>query len=306
VIGHGTKHDPASRGTTLAQANALRESNLVGEVVDVYLDDDPAIPDAYQMIKSPTLIAVPFFLAPGSHTTSDVPTALGLRSGQTRGLIQGREVYYTPAVGTDESICELILELARDAGMNFQPHRAGSIWNTFPAAGRAELIEAVQARQTMQFGQLLLSPTCVKPADTLEPTRIIDTPFVLRQYLREQPFRPLSTSTDLPGGWSISIQYPEMLHAAVETVYPGMVADWSAHRNGTFVTSTLQDTIERQTGMHRKLSNLTTSQSAQVVESVCGHCVRHPTWHHEAPSPNVIPCPEPCNYWMSRAQEYVS
>src|SRR5579859_1734182 len=73
IIGHSTQRMPESREATEAQVARLRKSGISAEVVAVYLDDDPRIPDVYRLTSAPNLIAVPYFLALGSHTTLDVP-----------------------------------------------------------------------------------------------------------------------------------------------------------------------------------------------------------------------------------------
>jgi hypothetical protein len=123
----------------------------------------------------------------------------------------------------------------------------------------------------------------------------------LRERVREQPFRPLATSLDLPSGWCVEITRPEMLHNVLETVYPGVAADWSAHQRSAFTVESLAETIARQTGMYRALEALNQEQRAETVVRVCGNCVRHPTWFDGAASP--VPCGEACNLWLTAALE---
>ena len=55
-------------------------------------------------------------------------------------------------------------------------------------------------------------------------------PASLRAFIREEPFRPLATSADLPTGWHVELAEPQDAHAVIETVYPGLVADWAAEQ----------------------------------------------------------------------------
>jgi hypothetical protein len=128
-------------------------------------------------------------------------------------------------------------------------------------------------------------------------------PGALRNRVREQPFRPLATSTDLPVGWCVEVADPAMLHAIVETVYPGAVADWSASARGMFRTNTLKEVAARQTGMYRAMATLDPAVIEAVAAQVCGRCVRQPTWLNGQASP--IPCKEACNLWMTSALEAV-
>ncbi|MCI0352533.1 MAG: hypothetical protein L0Z53_24200, partial [Acidobacteriales bacterium] len=69
IIGHGTLRSATTRATTRQQVAAIRSLGLVGDVLDAYLDDEPDIPSIYKRTSAEDIIAVPFFLAPGSHTT---------------------------------------------------------------------------------------------------------------------------------------------------------------------------------------------------------------------------------------------
>jgi sirohydrochlorin cobaltochelatase len=356
VIGHSTRRNPESRRATEAQAQALRAAGVVAQVTAVYLDDSPEIAEAYSLTSAPNLIAVPYFLALGSHTTIDVPARLGLSQGQTRAQIDGRTVYYTAPVGTDDALLTAILELAKEAnpdlmsplfsrspkeslacrgGSETRPQgnipdscsakittasehkeRAGlrpaptqiqdnaeSAWHCFPSAGREAFIETVVAAGEIRFGQLRVTPPVIHVWGDEHPDQIIDSPAELRAKVREQPFRPLATSTDLPGGWRIEIQSPDMMHAVVETIYPGLIADWSGRRHGTFAFNRLEETAARQMGMFRPLDQLNFDQRQRVVETVCARCVRHPTWFYGETPLDALPCPEACSVWLSRALE---
>jgi sirohydrochlorin cobaltochelatase len=302
IIGHSTERNPESRQATEYQAELIRDAGIVAEVVAVYLDDSPAIGEVYDLTSAPNLIAVPYFLALGSHTTIDVPEALALQPGQSLGWVRDRAVYYTPPVGIEESMQDVILELARDAGAPLRDAQTGdSAWDCFPAAGRDDLIAAVQQAGTLQLGRLTLTQSEVRAASGDPCGASFDDPGLLRAFVREQPFRPLVTSVDLPAGWRVEVMEPDRLHAVVETIYPGLVADWSANRRKVFTVDSLEATTARQTGMYRTLSALDQTQRAATVAQVCSHCVRHPTWFDGAPS--ELPCAEACNVWMTAALE---
>ncbi len=302
IIGHSTKRNPESRKATEAQAAMIRAVYPAAQVVDIYLDDDPGIETIYDLTSAPVLIAVPYFLALGSHTTIDVPERLLLEPGQTAGQIRGRAVYYTHPVGVGDSLREVLIELAREAGAPLRAPRSGSAWDCFPAAGCDSLIKAVNETGVMQFGQLLLTPRSAQRTNDSETVEILIDPASLRKKVREKPFRPLATSTDLPGGWHVLIDKPEMLPAVVETVYPGAVADWAAARRGVFAAENLPAVVARQTGMYRDLAAMRDARCAELVAQVCGGCVRRPTWFNG--SVRDIPCGEPCNMWMSKALDH--
>ncbi len=305
VIGHSTKRMPESREATESQAKRVRAAGMVAEVLAVYLDDDPRIADVYDLTSAPNLIAIPYFLALGSHTTQDVPSRLGLQPGQTVAQIKGRTVIYTLPVGIEQDLTEVILHLAEEAGTPLRSVQAhGTAWDAFPSAGRDDLLAEVQRAGALTFGQLLLTEQVVQPLMASGDARNVDrldSPAALRDRVRGRPFRPLATSTDLPKGWRVEITRPEMLHAVVETVYPGAVADWSAWRRAELARESFESTIARQTGMYRPLAALGASGRAETVSRVCGKCVCSPLWIEEYLGLGKLPCAEVCNVWLTAA-----
>ncbi len=306
IIGHGTTRSPESRQATIAQAEQARD--LAAEAFAVFLDDTPAIADIYALATKPVIVAVPFFLALGSHTTVDLPAALGLLGGTTTATINGRQVIYTPPVGVDAELTDAILEIA---GAPLRPPlreaSTASAWGAFPSdgfprAGRDALIEAVRANGWIELGELTISLHEVRPTEIDFEREIVEIsdPAALRDHVRRQPFRPLPTSTDLPRDWVVRVSQRAQLHAVVETIYPGVVAEW-ARRDSLTVTA-LDDLAARQTGIYRRAADLSPAQRAAAVIQLCGRCVRQPTWF--SGNPNPIPCAEACNFWLSRALEH--
>lgn len=306
IVGHSTRRTPESRLAAEYQGQCLRQAGLVREVVTVFLDDDPPIPEAFTLTTAPTLIVVPFFVAAGSHTTLDVPRRLGLTPNQSEAVVNGRRVLYMPPVGVEDSLTEIILELAREAGAPLHPPHSGSCWEAFPAVGREVLMEVVGRTGTFILGQLQLSTQAVTPLESkaAAPDRApeqLESPEALRQRVRQPDdrFRPLSVSADLPLEWQVECLPPERLHAVVETVYPGVIAAWAMAQQGHFSPDSLESLSRRQTGIFRKLTALDQDQQAGLVTSTCGGCVLHPSWFDGVVGD--VPCPEPCNLWMSRA-----
>jgi sirohydrochlorin cobaltochelatase len=353
IIGHSTRRNASSRRATEAQAAQIRELGVAREVVAVFLDDVPDIPSIYTLTSAPVIIAMPYFLAAGSHTTIDVPRQLGLPDGVSDAQVNGRRVVYTPPIGDEADVLAAVAEMYQDGVFNTggaspapttesgvgahlrvrpqaeapgQTHRSAPTtdfpfstdmpsaqssanpWSHFPVRGRETLVNAVREQGELRFGQLRLRLNEVRPlADMNEsPARDISTPSELRELVRENPFRPLATDENMPGGWRVVLESPEQLHAVVETVYPGAAAWWAANQTGQFTASRFEATLQRQQGDYRALSELTNEQRMEVIQQRCGRCVCHPTWStHTAPL-DPIPCPEPCNMWLSAALSLVS
>ncbi len=303
IIGHSTRRNPESRKATEAQAAQIRALGIVAQVEAVYLDDAPEISRIYELTSAPNLIAVPYFLASGSHTTLDVPGELGLELGQTHAQIKGRNVYYTSPVGIDETLLEALLELAREAGAPLSESKSGSSWDCFPSAGFGEFVQAVQQAGVMKFGQLRVTLSEIRLWGDEKADQVFRDPEALRARVRENPFRSLATSADLPEGWRVPVSSADQLCAAVETVYPGAIANWAANKQGRLEINTLEMTLQRQTGNYQKLKALDESQKLEIVGAVCGGCVQHPVWLDGQSPVGCLPCPEVCNHWLSHALE---
>lgn len=306
IIGHGTRRNPNSRDTTKFQAKSLRDMNWVGEVADVYLDDEPDIPSIYRSTRAGNIIALPYFLAPGSHVSIDVPRALGLSGRAAPQTVAGRNVFYTQSLSDDASICSAIHELALEAGLPNRRNPEADPWQGFPKVGRGSLLKALKERtrkkQLLQFGQVLLTGKRVWHCDNNENSASMPAAAQLRAHLRADPFRPLPTAADLPAGWRVDLDQPAQAHAVLETIYPGLVADWARKRQGDFAAESLEVTSQRQHGMFRGLHNLAAELIERTVYSVCGACVRQPTWWVDEPAAE-LPCKAACNIWLSRAAE---
>lgn len=311
VIGHGTRRNKSSRDATRHQAQLIREGQFVAEVVDVYLDDDPDIPSLYESTSSKHVIAIPYFLAEGSHVTIDVPDALGLQYGNYPDNINGREVYYTPPIGTDDAICRVILELARDTGFTFE---RGSVrnrhacsrpthWAGFPTRGQDDFVQAIESNDALIFGQVMVTGNRIRHINkTNNNTLALSSPEALRAFVREVPFRPLPTSNDLPLDWHVEVKSAQQAFAVIETIYPSAVADWANQKNNNFLTESLDDIGKRQIGLFKNIHLIEPVIIDQIVEDVCGRCIRQPSWlngHHA--DNDELPCKSACNIWLSAA-----
>ena len=304
IIGHGTRRNRHSREAARRQADRLRRLDWLGEVVAVYLDDEPDIPSIYDSTAAENLIALPYFLAEGSHVTRDVPRALGISGRHTPETVRDRLVYYCEPVGPDESIRQVILKLARDTGLPFEAREGIGKWAGFPAAGKDELMQALSTEACLQFGPLLVSRERVRHAESAADSRAFTSPAALRAYLRDQPFRPLPTRADLPAGWHVDLAQPQEAQAVLETIYPGLVADWAAQKRGTLVIDTLQAIGTRQDGMFKDIHKLPRNIINQAVDKICGNCVCHPNWWRDSRvAGGGLPCRSACNFWLSTARK---
>ncbi|MDE2749763.1 MAG: DR2241 family protein [Chloroflexota bacterium] len=304
IIGHGTRRHRGSRDTAREQALRIRRLNWFREVVDVYLDDEPAIPSVYRDTRAANIIALPYFLADGSHVRQDLPRALGISDLDAANCVNGRRVFYCEPVGSHESICQAILDLAREAGLPFAERKPPSAWRGFPIAGRSALLHTLARQKTLQFGQVKVDRRRVWHSDNRTEGKTFTSPAALRAFLRDDPFRPLATSADLPAGWQVPLDAPEQAHAVLETLYPGLIADWAASKRGALKTDALKAIGKRQNGLFQDIHRLPVNVIKMALDKVCGGCVRRPTWWPDAAQAGKdLPCRSACNLWLSTARQ---
>jgi sirohydrochlorin cobaltochelatase len=128
IAGHGTGRNANSRKNVERQAELIRALNLYPEVGAVFMEEKPFIKGCPALAKTRHIIVVPFFISDGLHVVEDIPVLLGeserivkqrLAAGQPSWRnpteCQGRLVWYSPAVGTEPLLAEVILQRVRES-----------------------------------------------------------------------------------------------------------------------------------------------------------------------------------------------
>jgi len=131
IAGHGTEKNESSRAPTDRQVELIRAMNLYGGVHAIFLEEDPCIPECYRLARTKNLVVVPFFISDGLHTQGDIPALLGearsvirqrLAAGQPtwRNPTEknGKLVWYTPAIGSERHLADVILERVKEVAKN--------------------------------------------------------------------------------------------------------------------------------------------------------------------------------------------
>lgn len=129
LAGHGTGRDAQSRRSVEDLAGQIRALGRYARVDAVFLDEEPRIPAVYDLAPTRRIVVVPAFISDGLHTLEDIPVLLGeparvvkerLDSGRFpwRNPTErnGKLVWYTPALGSEPVLQEVILERIREAG----------------------------------------------------------------------------------------------------------------------------------------------------------------------------------------------
>ena len=132
IAGHGTERNKNSRVAIERQVELIRAQNIYAAVHAIFMEEAPRIADCYQIAPSRNLVVVPFFISDGLHAVEDIPVLLGeaerivkqrLAAGQPtwRNPTEknGKLVWYSPSVGTEPLMADVILERVKEAaGLN--------------------------------------------------------------------------------------------------------------------------------------------------------------------------------------------
>ena len=120
--------DENSRKPIERQVELIRALGLYADVQAVFMEEEPRIRACYEIALTRSIVVVPFFISDGLHVREDIPVLLGepkrvvqqrVTSGQPTWRnpteVNGRLVWYSPSVGSDPRIADVILERVREA-----------------------------------------------------------------------------------------------------------------------------------------------------------------------------------------------
>jgi sirohydrochlorin cobaltochelatase len=127
IAGHGTPRNERSRQSIEQQVARIRDLRLFAEVHAVFMEEPPRIDEVYALARAPDLILVPFFISDGLHVQEDIPVLLGEQEELVRERLSrstppwinptqraGKRVWYTPSVGTEPQLADVILDQVRE------------------------------------------------------------------------------------------------------------------------------------------------------------------------------------------------
>lgn len=127
IAGHGTGNNENSRKAIEHQVALIAGRGLYAATRALFMEEDPRIGDCYAMAKTEDLVVVPFFISDGLHSHEDIPVMLGepeaevqarLKSGRPTwpnpGLKHGKRVWYSPSIGGEPHVSDVILERVRE------------------------------------------------------------------------------------------------------------------------------------------------------------------------------------------------
>ncbi|MEP6809340.1 MAG: DR2241 family protein [Chthoniobacterales bacterium] len=97
-------------------------------------------------------------------------------------------------------------------------------------------------------------------------------------------FRPLKTAPNLRHGWRLLLADAGAVRHAVDLFYPGRLAVWQAQVNGALTTTSLRETLSRQTGIYRAAAKITDTAADVLVAGFCRSeqgCLRTILWRRD-------------------------
>ncbi len=97
-------------------------------------------------------------------------------------------------------------------------------------------------------------------------------------------YRPLKTAPNLRHDWRMELGTSEELKCALDYFYPGRLAAFVAWKSGQLRTTSLRETLNRQSGMYRVAAKILDTQIDNLVADFCrssGGCLRTILWKRD-------------------------
>lgn len=140
LIGHGSKL-PHNQENLEKLADILRERSAFKLVeIAFMIRNTPTIPEAIDTLakkKVSKIVLVPVFLAPGVHTTQEIPELIEVKNQESQLSKRGIQLFYGEPIGADECIAVILEEKALKAlGEDWEHRHApfkGAPITTYPA-----------------------------------------------------------------------------------------------------------------------------------------------------------------------------
>jgi sirohydrochlorin cobaltochelatase len=146
-----------------------------------------------------------------------------------------------------------------------------------------------------RIGQLLIQRTGTggfvvchredEPSARLEVFRKSGDAIEIARYDDAGNYRPLKTEPNLRRGWRLELVDLGELRRALDHFYPGRLAMLAAWTENRLSTTSLRETLDRQSGMYRVAAKISDEQIDDVVGNFCrsdGGCLRTILWKRDA------------------------
>jgi sirohydrochlorin cobaltochelatase len=155
------------------------------------------------------------------------------------------------------------------------------------------LLQALVAGKVSRIGQLEIVPSeggfvlCHRDDVGRNDLRDgeIDDAFEITKFDDAGNYRRLKTAPNLRRGWKIFARDLSQVKEVIDAIYPGRLAVLHAFKSGQLTTTSLRETLNRQTGMYRIARKISEQEIDGVVGNFCrsdGGCLRTILWKRDA------------------------
>jgi len=122
IVGHGTALNDKSALAAKREVEKIGALERYASVQNAYMEEAPLISEWPRLTNTPNVVVVPFFISDGLHSYQDIPVLLGIEAEPTAAAsqravfrrnphrLQGRNLYYASAIGTEPRFAEIIVE----------------------------------------------------------------------------------------------------------------------------------------------------------------------------------------------------
>ncbi len=156
-----------------------------------------------------------------------------------------------------------------------------------------QLLQALVAGRVSRIGQLEITPSeggfVLCHRDDIGRNDLkqheIDEAFEIAKFDDAGNYRPLKTAPTLRHGWKIFARDLFQVEQVIDTIYPGRLAMLRAFKSGELNTTSLRETLNRQSGMYRVAAKISDEQIDRLVGEFCrsdGGCLRTILWKRDA------------------------
>ena len=144
------------------------------------------------------------------------------------------------------------------------------------------------------FGQILIQKTNARfvlshrddeGRNDLQTFRSTEDAIDIAKYDDAGNYRPLKTAPNLRRGWKIFARDLLQVEQVIDAIYPGRLAILHAFKSGQLTSTSLRETLNRQSGMYRIAAKISDEQIDGLVGNFCrsnGGCLRTILWKRDA------------------------
>jgi len=184
-----------------------------------------------------------------------------------------------------------------------------------------QLLEALRTEKASRIGQLEILASddgfVVHHRDDAERNNLTDHAsdgaFEIAKFDDAGNYRALKTAPNLRHDWKIFVNNAAELEQAIDAIYHGRLAVLRALESGELVTTSLRETLNRQSGMYRVAAKISDQQIDDLVGNFCrsdSGCLRTILWKRDdkgtAPSTKLPPGKfDPAHDQMGRGEKCI-